>query len=303
MFELMKLPAELRIKIYEYALVRDVIRIVDTAHPFGAVRPPRSPNNHVVNYYEEPNPKKSVSLRSGDLQRTNIKYVRGEEVADEIRWSYGIEPSNSPPLINIFLTNRQIYSETWPIFYQQNAFSFIIPTSIGEFFDTLRGARNCVRFLYDRPFQALRHIRELHLHLGFGPQHPIRFKMHTRYWHILLDEISRYLSVRVLVLYIRGTIHYPDTYHLLSEMPWKDWLCKVNGLEMLHMDIIGTNSREEQVTFVKEMRSRMMVGGEHTGTENFVFKERKIPGMELNLITPLNSLLTSPDIVDMYNRD
>ena len=40
MFELLKLPPELRIKVYKYALVRNVIRIVTTAHPFDAVPPP-----------------------------------------------------------------------------------------------------------------------------------------------------------------------------------------------------------------------------------------------------------------------
>ncbi len=302
MFELLKLPPEIRIKIYEYALVRNVIRIVTTAHPFGAVPPPKYRQDDVMDYYEEPNPNKSVTLRSGNTKRTNIKNIGGEEVADEVRWSYGIEPSNFPPLINIFLASRAVYSETWPIFYQKNAFSFAIPMPSSGALASTRGARNFLWFLYDRPYHALRHIRELHLHIGNAPQHPIRFKMAAGYWQDLLDEISRYMSVRVLVLYIRGRIDHPDHYRL-PDMPWKDWLCKITGLEELHTDIIGESTSEETIAFVKEMRSRMVVGGEHIGTDSFVLGQRSTPHIDWTIKEPANSLLTSPNIVDMYKRD
>lgn len=120
MFDLMKPPAELRIKIYEYALVRDVIGIVTTAHPFGALHPRY--NKRVQVYYEEPNPTKSVIMRSrwtsygnADVLRRkdlrNFKIIAGEVLGDEIPWSYAIQPDGYP-LINIFLTNRKVYSET-----------------------------------------------------------------------------------------------------------------------------------------------------------------------------------------------
>ncbi len=302
MFELLKLPPEIRIKVYEYALVRNVIRIVTTAHPFDAVPPPKSWQNNVIDYYEEPTPNKSVSLRSGTTKRTNIKNIGGEEVAAEIRWSYAIEPSNFPPLINIFLASRAVYSETWPIFYQKNAFSFAKPMPSNGALASTRGARNFLWFLYDRPYHALQHIRELHLHIGNAPQHPIRFKMAAGYWQTLLDEISRYMSVRVLVLYIQGRIDHPDNYRL-PDMPWKDWLCKITGLEELHMDIIGENTSEETIAFVKEMRSRMVVGGQHIGTGKFVLGQRSTPHIDWTIKEPANSLLTSPNIVDMYKRE
>ena len=301
MFELLKLPPEIRIKIYKYALVRDVIRIVTTAHPYDAVPPPGYWASNIIDYYEEPNPNKSVSLRSGSTKRTNVKKIGGEEVADEVRWSYGIEPSNFPPLINIFLASRAVYSETWPIFYQKNAFSFAIPMPNNGTLASRRGARNCLWFLYDRPHHALQHIRELHLHIGNAPQHPIRFKLTDGYCQTLLDTISRDMSVRVLVLYIRGTIGHHDTYRL-PDMPWKDWLSKITGLEELHMDIIGDSTSEETIAFVREMRSRMVVGGEHTRTDNFVLGQRSTPGIEWTIEKPANSLLTSPNIVDMYKR-
>ena len=288
--------------IYNYALVRDVIRIVTTANPFGAVPPPGELQSNTIDYYQEPNPNKSVSLRSGTTKRTNVKKIRGEEVADEVRWSYGIEPSNSPPLINIFLASRAVYSETWPIFYQKNAFSFAIPMPSNGALASVRGARNCLWFLYDRPYHALQHIRELHLHIGSAPQHPIRFRLAARHWQNLLDEISRYMSVRVLVLYIRGRIDHSDNERLPG-MPWKDWLCKITGLEELHMDIIGDSTSEETTAFVREMRDRMVVGGEHIGTDNFVLGKRPMPNIEWTIEEPANSLLTSPNIVDMYKRE
>lgn len=199
MFDLMGLPAEIRIKIYEYALVRDVIRIVSTAHPFGAVRP--CSNGHLETYYyEEPNPKKSVILRTNNTTYKNIKFVAGRMIGDPISWSYGIQPDGFPPLINIFLTSRKVYSETWPIFYQQNAFAFTVPRQDWE------SAENCLSFLYDRPFHALRHIRELHLLIGSAPQHTIRRTLSFEPWQRLLSDLGRYMSVRVLVLYIRGRV-------------------------------------------------------------------------------------------------
>ena len=243
-----------------------------------------------------------MSLRSGNTKRTKTKNIKGEEVAVEIRWSYGIEPSNFPPLLNIFLASRAVYSETWPIFYQENAFSFAMPIHPNGALASHWEARNCLRFLYDRPYHVLQHIRELHLHIGNAPQNPIRFKLTSGYWQILLDEISRYMSVRVLVLYLRGRIDHPDGYHL-PDMRWKDWLFKITGLEELHLEIIGFNTSEEIIAFVKEMRSRMVVGGEHIGTGNFVLGQRSVPGVEWTIKKPGNSLLTSPNIVDMYKRD
>ena len=163
----MGLPAEIRIRIYEYALVRDVIRIVRTVHPFGTVHP--CGLEKVQYCYEEPNPEKLVTLCSRRISLNNVKYSAGEVVGNEISSSYGIQPSHFPPVINLFLTSRKVYSETWPIFYQQNAFAFTTPHY------TLWSAKDCLRFLYDRPYHALRHIRELHLLIGDAPQHPIRF--------------------------------------------------------------------------------------------------------------------------------
>lgn len=290
MFDLMGLPAEIRIKIYEYALVRDVIRIVMTLHPFGTVHP--STLEEVQWCYEEPNPKKSVTLRSRRIILENIKFVAGEVVGDEVSESYGIQPNNSPPVVNLFLTSRKVYSETWPIFYQQNAFAFATPQR--SFYD----AQNCIQFLYDRPYHALRHIRELHLLIGDAPQHPIRHDLNSRPWKRLLDEISRNMSLRVLVLYIRGRT---DDAPRLSKpnLPCKELLFQITGLQELHMDIIGESTHEEHINFVKHLRSKMVVGGEQMGTEDFVLGEREIPCLKWTIGDPCNSLLTTSKYPDM----
>ena len=266
MFDLLKLPPELRIKIYEYALVRDVIRIVCTIHPFGALHPSRydeaQRNQHQL-WYERP-----VSLRSRKTRLANVKFVAGNLVGDEISYSYGIQPDHFPPVLNIFLTNRQVYSEAWPIFYQQNAFAFTIPL------ESIRSAEACRMFLYDRPHHALRHIRELHLLVGNCQQHPVRFKLSSESWQKLLEEISRYMSLRVLVLYVRGRTDKALEYRL-PDLPWKEWLCQIKGLQELHIDLIGDSSNEENIAFVQYMRSKMVVGGE-TGTDGFLLDKRPI---------------------------
>ena len=301
MFDLMKLPAEVRIKIYEYALVRDVIRIVSTAHPFGAMQP--HDNGHTQVYYEEPNPNKPIILRS---RRTsyrpssirypenlrNVKFLASKMVGDEISWSYSIEPDGFPPLVNIFLTSRKVYSETWPIFYQKNAFAFTTPLQ------TRQSAQNCLSFLYDRPYHALRHVRELHLLIGNAPQHAIRFHLNEDPWRHLLRDISRYMSVRVLVLYFRGRVD--DAPNDPSpEWPFKEALCQITGLQELHMDVISESTPEQITTFVKEMRSKMVVGGEQMGSEGFRLGLRSMASIPWTANRPGNSLLTKPNIPDM----
>lgn len=290
MFDLMRLPAELRIKIYEYALIRDVIRIVHTVQTFPLGHP-----SCRAEVYEEPNPRKMGTLRSRHITIVNVKNAAGEEVRDEISSSYGIHPDDSRPVLNLFLTNRKVYSETWPIFYQQNAFAFTIPLQ------SCISAELCLRFLYDRPHHALQHIRELHLLLGRTPQSPLRIDIVSRVWQLLLTEISRYMSVRVLVLYLRGrTDEAPE--HNFPDFPWKEWLWKITGLQELHMDIIGESTHEQNIAFVKEMRSKMVVGGEQMGTEDFVLGQRSMLCIPWMIEERGNSLLTSSKYPDIEEK-
>ena len=291
MFDLMGLPTELRLMIYKHALVRGVIRIASTAHPFEKMPPPR--NNGVAIYYEEPNPNKSEILRSNNKRLENIKDIDGSSVGDEVTYSYGIQPGQSPPLINIFLTSRLVYSETWPIFYHTNAFAFALPANMEI------TALNCIRFLWDRPYHALRYIREVHLLVGVACHIPFHDVLANSYsWQLLLEEINRYLSVRVLVLYIRGRTD--DALELpYSELPWREWLCKMNGLQELHIDIATKSTDAQNIALVKHLRSKMVVGGEQLGTEDFTLARGNIKNLGCTSDSVLNLLSTSSAIPNL----
>lgn len=290
-FDLMRLPIEIRLIIYKFALVRGVIRIVSTAHPFEKM-PYYDRNDRVNIYAEEPNPIKSEILRSNNQRIENVKDIAGSSVGDEVTYSYGLQPGQSPPLVNIFLTSRIVYSETWPIFYRHNAFSFALPSN------TEITAVNCLRFLWDRPYHALRHIGELHLLVGNAPHQPFRHKLATHTWQTLFEEINRYLSVRVLVLYIRGRTD-DALDHRWSDLPWRDWLCKINGLQELHIDIATQSTDEQNLELVKHLQSRMVVGGDQLGTEGFTLTRRKIPNLGWCQDLVLNILTTSPNIPNL----
>lgn len=290
MFDLMMLPAELRIKIYEYALVRGVIRIVSTAHPFGAMS--RNRNKRLQVFYEEINPGKSESLRSRRTEFESVKNTAGEEVGEDFSWSYAIQPNESPPLVNIFLTSRRVYSEAWPIFYERNAFAFTTPQECEV------SVCMCLRFLYDRPYHALQYIRELHLNMGTVPHQPFRHRINSSGWPLLFDELKRYVSIRVLVLYIRGRLDDAAGNYRWSELPWKEWIYTIadlRPLQELHFDIASQSTNEENINFVKQMRSKMVAGGDQMGTEGFTLGRRRLPGMHWSC----NTLSTSSNVPNM----
>ena len=276
--------------IYEFALVRGVLRVVSTAHPFEKMPPHR--NARVQIYYEEPNPNKAEILRSNNKRLENAKDIAGSGAGDEVTYAYGLQPGQSPPLLNIFLTSRMVYSEAWPIFYHHNAFAFTLPSNMEIC------AINCIRFLWDRPYHALRHIRELHLSVGNACHQPFRHLLGSYTWKLLLDEINRYLSIRVLILYIRGRTDDAPEYRY-SELPWREWLCKMNGLQELHIDIATKSTDEQNIALVKHLRSKMVVGGEQMGTEGFTLTRRRIPNLGWCAGEVLNILSTSSRIPDM----
>lgn len=288
-FNLMMLPPELRIKIYEFALVRGVIRIVNTAHPFRALASSR--NKSLKAFYEEINLEKPESLRSRRTHFESVKNTAGEEMGEDISFSYAIKPSESPPLVNIFLTSCQVYSEAWPIFYQRNAFAFTTPQKC------LTSICKCLRFLYDRPYHALQHIYELHINIGEAPNQPFRRILAGCGWQIFLDELKRYMSLRVLVLYIRGRTDDAPEYRF-SGWPWREWLysiAELRPLRELRLDIVNESTHEQNIAFAKQMRSKMMVGSEQMGTEGFTVGRRQSPypwGVS-------NTLTISSNIPDM----
>ena len=106
------------------------------------------------------------------------------------------------------------------------------------------------------------------------------------------------MSVRVLVLYLRGRVD--DAPNDPSpEWPFKEALCQITGLQELHMDVISESTPEQITTFVKEMRSKMVVGGEQTGSEGFRLGLRSMASIPWTANNPRNSLLTKSNIPDM----
>ena len=70
------------------------------------------------------------------------------------------------------------------------------------------------------------------------------------------------------------------------------------------MDIISESTIEEMITFVKQMRSKMVVGGENMGTDDFKSGRRSMINIEWTAKWPCNSLITTsglPDMEDYYN--
>ena len=270
MFDLMSLPAEVRIKIYEFGLVRDNIRTLPCQH-----------------FLEESSPGKSDT--GTDFRLT---VPPGKAVERQVLRSCDIRPDGFPLLVNILLTSRKVYSEVWPIFYEKNAFSFAIRNN------TQASVYACSLFLHERPYHTLRHIRELHLLFGRGPEYNLRASLGSEPCQNLLRDISRHLSLRVLVLYIRGRLDdSPD--HQRNERPWKEFLSQVTGLQELHMDIITCSTHEETIAFVKHMWSRMVVGGDQMGTEDFILRQRPSISLGWTARLPCISLITHPNVPDI----
>ena len=67
------------------------------------------------------------------------------------------------------------------------------------------------------------------------------------------------------------------------------------------MDIINESTDDQNTAFVRQMRSKMVIGGgEQMGTvEGFVLGKRSIPALEWTVEDPCNSLLTSLGYPDM----
>ncbi|KAF6240733.1 hypothetical protein HO173_001406 [Letharia columbiana] len=106
------------------------------------------------------------------------------------------------------------------------------------------------------------------------------------------------MSVRVLVLYIRERTDDTPGYRL-PYLPWKEWLYKITRLHELHMDIVSEDTSEEIIAFVRQLRSKMVVGGEQVGTESFTLGRRSIPSVSWTARDPPNSLATGSTLPDM----
>ena len=65
------------------------------------------------------------------------------------------------------------------------------------------------------------------------------------------------------------------------------------------MDIISESTDGQSIAFVKQMRSKMVVGGEQMGTDGLILGQRSMSTLEWTITHPANSLCTSPRYPDM----
>lgn len=65
------------------------------------------------------------------------------------------------------------------------------------------------------------------------------------------------------------------------------------------MDIISESTHDQIIAFVKQMRSKMLVGGEQMGTDGFILGESSMSTLEWTITHPAHSLCTSSRYPDM----
>ncbi len=135
--------------------------------------------------------------------------------------------------------------------------------------------------------------------IGRCPHQPLRCDICFEPMKTLWDEISRYLSLRVLVLYIRGRTD-DALDHRLPELRWKEKIMKITGLQELHLDVITDSTNEQNVAFVKLLRSQMVIGGEQMGTEDFVIGQRQMVCLSKRLWNSLKTTARYPEMEEHY---
>ncbi|KAF2814792.1 uncharacterized protein BDZ99DRAFT_566733 [Mytilinidion resinicola] len=171
-FRLLDLPQELRDRIYYFMLVRDW---ADTI--------PESRITH----------KKYPAIAYQPAELT-------EETP----------PGYEAPFLNIFLANRQVYSEASPVFYSSKRFAFNEPPL---------SLMTAYTWLIGRPEQALENIRSISLTVRefADPSYlpVVRVECHD-FWDVLCELLQGLPNFRHLELIIRTVITTVD------QQPW-DW--------------------------------------------------------------------------------
>lgn len=261
MFELAKVPRELRDKIYEAALVRYVIVVTTTE--------PNRENDSRSTWQDTRDP---LIARPG---------VDGAGVHDEnVTYSYKLQASqNDAPILNLFHTSRQIYTECWPIFYKHNMFDFSNSKT------TFTAASMCLAFLNDRPQPALQHIHGMHLSVG-PPLH--QQHSHTiagpipSQWGQLCTKLSGDLSLDQLILSVDGRFPYrgPVDAGNGGVQTWVQDICKITTLRKLEVDVTSKDY-ESAFDLINYVRARMLVNGselEKMEQEDFQYAKKLVGG-------------------------
>lgn len=245
--------------IYEAALVRDVINIAPTEVP--------KCENVARSTWQD--------TRDPSIARPGVD---GAGVHEEtVTKSYYLQASNDDtPSLNLFPTSRQIYTECWSIFYKLNMFDFSSAES------AVTAASVCLAFLNDRPQQALRLIRRMHLSFGEPLHHQAsRFLPGplSPQWGQLCTKISANRSLHHLVLSVNGV--FPD-FGMVDPgngglEPWVQEICKVTHLRKLEVDVTSKAEFENTFDLINYLRARMLLSGsnlEKMGYRDFLYTKK-----------------------------
>jgi len=207
-FPLMKLPRELRDKIYEAALVRDVVRIEAMECQSPAMQPPRfSPtylrravrNRSVLQHIESEYNTRAVTYQAYHRRIDDEGYVHIDNLPHDF------------PNLALFFVNPQLYQECCSTFYSKNVFSFEPSSDL----DSFGPAQACLWFLKDRPPVALHKICKTSLKFGTAERWcPLWAWEDNKVWDLFIATTKLPINLRTLHLNIVGPV--PD----VRTSPW-----------------------------------------------------------------------------------
>ena len=200
--------------------------------------------------------------RVGSLTRIDGR-CRWDDIFYEGRErSYRIHRGTTdPPCLNIFLTNRLIYQESFIVFYAKNDFCF--PSRECEL--TLNA---CSGFLTDRTEQALTYINNVSLEIGFTDRRHTGFTnfRESRYYGVHWPTMQRFFNILRDTPDSKGPNNlkflleeqYPSDRALVSQLESKHYsnlflgmarVTEINclkNLSELQIDLIESTSRFRQ---------------------------------------------------------
>ncbi|MCJ1454367.1 hypothetical protein MMC28_004720 [Mycoblastus sanguinarius] len=288
MFDLKGLPRELRDEIYKNMLVRKPLRVLSKVVmvPCDSLEEETAIRNEQDDYLSI---ERTSTLNSTVRLRSTSMLDRGCDNIDNLHGKtyYRDEDESDPPSVNIFFTDRQTYSEAWPIFYERNSFHFTHP------FNNWDSIVTCCAFLRDRP-HALKHIRSIKLILGRHGFRSVWNNVLLRKWKSLCDKLSQKMALQTLELVIRGYCVPPsseDTGEGSVGQPAEctKLLLKITGLRELVVKMVYRKPWHDDlqgcVDFVQLLRSKMVLGGEELGPERVTVDKNKVV-IESTAITP-----------------
>lgn len=221
MFPLKKLPRELRDKIYELMLMRGDLTIIARE---------LEPSHH-----SDPE-----ATWTGVVARIGVKTICARNTFILAYYPVFFEA----PLLNIFLADRQTYSETWPIFYSQNTFAFRCPCLEKSSIEI------CRVFLKTRRLETLKVMHKISLDLVKGELYENSRFSFDRFedWQHLCHQLGSELSLKSLTIRTKGPWEDLDMEVFgLSHPLWMEELYHIKGLKNLVLwDWDEQNSCDDQ---------------------------------------------------------